>query len=322
MFPSVVADIGGTNARFALVTGKIAGQYQFSDIHILPTSEHATFEGAFAHYLERLNAIKPIALCAAIAGPASGDWVKMTNLDWGFSCKAVAKQFGLKTMLAMNDFAAVAAAVNAVDRSGLISIKSGSGDGHGNKAVFGAGTGLGVAGVIHVDDKWIPLPSEGGHVNIAPANAFEADIIKAAMQRHGHVSAEVFISGPGLVNLYNALCDVKGLTPAALAPSDITQKALDGSCTLCRETLELFCSFTGGFAGNLALTYGATQGVYIAGGVIPYFADFLRASRFTERFTAKGPQSGFVKNIPVDLIVHPEIAFTGAAAWLEQHIQA
>ncbi len=322
MYPSIVADIGGTNARFALVSGKHNGQFNISDIHILPAGEYPNINDAFRAYLGKIGGIQPRALCAAIAGPIIGDQVKMTNLNWEFSCRQVAAEFGLEAFIPMNDFAAIAAAVGNIHPDHVQNIKPGLSDPNGNKAVFGAGTGLGVAGVVNHAGKWLPLPSEGGHVNLAPTNALEADIIKAAMLTHAQVSAELFISGPGLVHLYNALAVVLGVAPESVTPADVTTKGLANSCALCRQTLEVFCSLAGSFAGNLALTYGATGGVYIAGGVVPRFSDFLRASTFIEKFNAKGLQSGYVANVPVDLIVHPEIAFAGAAAWLEQQLGA
>lgn len=320
MYPSIVADIGGTNARFALISGRANDQFTFSDIHILPAGNYANFSDALRAYIGLVPGLQPKAICAAIAGPVVGDKVRMTNLNWAFSCKAVAEEFGLARFIAMNDFAAVAAAAGDIHPEHLINIKPGRADPHGNKAVFGPGTGLGVAGVVNYNGKWLPLPSEGGHVNLAPSDAFEADVIKAAMSLFGHVSAEVFISGPGLVHLHQAIAAVQGVAAGSFKPADITQHALAGTDASCLLTLNTFCSFIGSFAGNLGLTYGATGGVYMAGGILPRFADFLRTSRFSEKFTAKGAQQGYVADVPADLIVHPEVAFAGAAAWLEQHL--
>ncbi|BCD98978.1 glucokinase [Marinagarivorans cellulosilyticus] len=320
MFPYVVADIGGTNARFALVTGKDAGLYALEHIHILKGKDYASFQDALSAYLDKLDGIKPTAMCAAVAGPVVGDQVQMTNLSWGFSCAAVAEQFGFKAFVAMNDFAAVAAGIPLMGGDHLITFKDGTPQDNTNKAVFGPGTGLGVAGVIRHNGLWLPNPCEGGHINIAPTSAFEADIIKAAIGHHGHASAETFISGPGLVNLYNAICEVEGSSAAKYEPSDITTKALDGSDATCVTTLNTFCSFLGSFAGNLALTYGATGGIYLAGGILPRFSDFVIKSDFSAKFAHKGPMSSYVENIPAYLVTHNELAFNGAAAWLEQQL--
>lgn len=318
MFPSIVADIGGTNARFALVTGESDGQFVIENISILNGSNYPSFSAAMRDYIDSLGGVKPHSACVAIAGPIDGDNVRMTNLSWSFSQTAVREEFGFDKFAAINDFGALAVATSALLDQDLQSIRAGTRDPHANKAILGPGTGLGVAGLAYNGGTWLPIPSEGGHVNIAPATPLECDVIKAAMARHGHVSAEVFISGPGLVNLYNALCDVRGQQPRALEPSDVTGGALDGSDPLCVETLSLFCSFIGSLSGNLALTYGAKGGVYLAGGVLPRFQDFLLSSDFKDRFAGKGIMSHYVENIPVDLITHPQTAFLGAAAWLAQ----
>ena len=318
MYPYIVADIGGTNARFALITDKVQQNYQIEHVHVLNAAEYTSCSSALQAYLDKLGGLKPQAACLAIAGPITGDRVRMTNLSWEFSCSEMANHFGFKHFLAMNDFAAVAAACSQVSNDHLVTIKSGVNQSDATKAVFGPGTGLGVAGLVHYNGQWIPVPCEGGHVNIAPATPFETEVIKAAMSNHGHVSAELLISGPGLVNLYNAICKVRGVAAQPLKPADITQGALRDKTDVHLETLNTFCSFIGSFAGNLALTYGAKGGIYMAGGVLPRFSDFLASSPFVERFQNKGVMSHYVADIPAQLMVHPETAFVGAAAWLEQ----
>lgn len=320
MYPYIVADIGGTNARFALVTGKAQDNFMIDYIHVLNAREYPTCSAALRSYLEKIGDIKPKSACLAIAGPVVSDTVRMTNLSWEFSCIAMAKEFGFQHFVAMNDFAAVAAACGQLTDEHLITIKPGAEERGAAKAVFGPGTGLGVAGLINHQGAWLPVPCEGGHVNIAPATTFEAEVVKAAIATHGHVSAEMFISGPGLVNLYKAIATVRGSTIEEVTPAQITQNALADTTGIYGETLSTFCSFIGSFAGNLALTYGAKGGIYMAGGILPRFSDFLIASGFIERFSSKGVMSHYVKTIPAKLIVHPETAFVGAAAWLEQQI--
>jgi glucokinase (EC 2.7.1.2) len=318
MFPSIVADIGGTNARFALVTGEADGQFVIEQIQILNGSDYASFSDALRTYIESLDGVTPVSACAAIAGPIEGDSVKMTNLNWSFSPSAVREEFGFKKFEAINDFAALAVATSALLPGDLVSVRNGQRDPMGNKAILGPGTGLGVAGLAYSNGHWLPIPSEGGHVNIAPATPLECDVVKAAMAQHGHVSAEVFISGPGLVNLYNALCAVKGVQARVLEPKDVTADGVSGKDSTCQETLALFCSFIGSLSGNLALTYGAKGGVYLAGGVLPRILDCVKASDLALRFEEKGVMSPYVSNIPVDIITHPQTAFLGAAAWLAQ----
>lgn len=266
-----------------------------------------------------LSGVKPRAACIAIAGPVGEDRVRMTNLSWDFSLSEMRKRFGFEMFIAMNDFAAQAVAASQLQSHDVLAVKDGVADPLGNKAIFGPGTGLGVAGLAYNNRGWLPIPSEGGHVNVAPATALECDIIKVAIETFGHVSAETFLSGPGLVNLYQTLAAVRGETAAELQPKDITGAALAGTDPLCVTTLETFCSLLGSLAGNLALTYGATGGVYMAGGILPRFTDFLLNSSFVERFANKGVMSKYVEDIPAFLIVRENAAFLGAAAWLMQH---
>ncbi len=320
MFPFIVADIGGTNARFALATGKQNDRIQIEEPRTLNGRDYPTFADALEAYSGTLKGIKPHAACVAIAGPVGEDRVSMTNLSWEFSLSEMRKRFGFEKFAALNDFAAQAVAASQFQDSDLLNIKPGVADPLGNKAIFGPGTGLGVAGLAYNKGGWLPIPSEGGHVNIAPATELECDIVKAAIARWGHVSAEHFISGPGLVNLYTVLANVRGEQPRDLEPQDVTDAALNNTDPLCREALELFCSFLGSLAGNLALTYGATGGVYMAGGILPRFAEFLRTSAFTERFSDKGVMSKYVKDIPASIVIHEQAAFVGAAAWLLQQV--
>lgn len=320
MFPYIVADIGGTNARFALATGKDGQHFKIEHVNILSGSSYPQFSDALQAYIDSLDGVKPMAACVAIAGPISGDEVKMTNLSWSFSKKEIAQKFELEAFDVINDFAAVAVATSRLVPEDLICLKEGNADPKANKAILGPGTGLGVAGLAYGGDdhSWLPIPSEGGHVNMAPATAFEAEVIKAGMHQFGHVSAETFISGPGLVNLYKCVCEVEGIQPKALEPKDVTAGALSGDDLVCVKSLETFCCFLGTVSGNLVLTYGAKGGVYMAGGIVPRFIDFLKASRFSERFSNKGIMSHYVEDIPVNLIGYDQIAFLGAAAWLDQ----
>lgn len=318
MFPFIVADIGGTNARFALATEIKNGSIVIESPKTLNGRDYPAFADALADYIAFLDGVKPLGACVAIAGPVGEDTVKMTNLSWEFSISQTRKQFGFEKFAALNDFAAQAAAASQFHESDLINIKPGTANPKGHKAIFGPGTGLGVAALAYNNDAWLPISSEGGHVNLAPATELECELVKAAMKKFGHVSAELFISGPGLVNLYRTLATVRGEPAQNLEPKDVTSAAVDNSDPLCVETLNLFCSFLGSLAGNLALTYGATGGVYMAGGVLPRFAEFLRVSAFTERFSSKGVMSKYVADIPASLVIHKEAAFTGAAAWLLQ----
>lgn len=318
MFPYIVADIGGTNARFGLVTGEQSGQPQIEEVHVLDGDAYPSLQDAMRAYIELAGITTPKVACVAIAGPIDGDDARMTNLNWAFTQSGVKAEFGFDKFAAINDFASLSIATSKLTEADLIEVRAGKMDIRGNKAILGPGTGLGVAGLAYSGNGWLPIPSEGGHVNIAPATALECEVIKAAMTQHGHVSAEVFISGPGLVRLYRALAVVRDEVAQAFEPKDVTTKALENSDALCRETLELFCSFIGTLSGNLALTYGARGGVYLAGGILPRFVDFLRASDFNRRFEEKGVMSHYLKDIPVNIISHSQPGLLGSAVWIAQ----
>ncbi len=318
MYPFLVADIGGTNARFAIISEKTEMGYEIDHLKVLPGVNYSTFSEAISAYLDRIPDIKPVSACIAIAGPVGGDHFKMTNLSWSFSKKALQSEFGFEHLEVINDYTAVAAATSGLKEKDLISVKPGLQLEKASKACLGPGTGLGVAGLVYAGGTWTPVPGEGGHVNLAPTNSFENDIIGVGLSRFGHVSAETFISGPGLVNLYSTICEVLGVQANRYEPKDITGKALDNTDQNCVKTLSTFCGFLGSFCGNLALTYGAKGGVYLTGGILPRIKDFLIQSEFTERFCSKGIMSHFVEDIPVNIINHPETAFLGAAIWLDQ----
>ena len=319
MFPSLVADIGGTNARFAIVTGPRGQQFEFEHVALLRGEDFPNFEDAMAAYLADLGDCGLHSACIAIAGPIRGDDVKMTNLPWSFSQKALAAKFNLRSFVAINDFTAQALASSRIAPEGLTRLLDGDTNPVGNKAILGPGTGLGVAGLAWANTFWLPIASEGGHSTMPAANLYEAEILGALMRQHGYVSAETCVSGPGLEHLYQAVADTKGYTAELLEAPEISLRALNDSDALCREALELFCAFLGTVSSNFALTYGATGGVYLTGGILPRFIDFVRASRFEERFRNKGVMSHYMQSIPVDIITYEQTAFLGAAAWLHQH---
>ncbi len=315
MYPYIVADIGGTNARFGLVTASKNNQPVIENIEVLDGTAYETLQKAMRAYIDQIGIATPKSACVAVAGPIEGDEASMTNLNWSFTQSGIKKEFKFEKFSAINDFTALALASSQLQKEDLIVIREGKIEEFGNKAILGPGTGLGVGGLVHSSDGWLPIPSEGGHANIAPATDLECEIIKAAIAQHGHVSAEIFISGPGLVRLYKALASVRDQQAQDLEPKDVTAKALDNSDALCHETLQLFCSFIGNFSGNLALTYGAKGGVYLAGGILPRFVDFLRGSEFNHRFEQKGVMSHFLEDIPVSIMSHEQPGLLGSAIW-------
>lgn len=311
---ALVGDVGGTNARLALCSldnGDIEQIQTFSGL------DFPSLEAVVAHYLTIIDVtIKDASI--AIACPITGDWVAMTNHTWAFSIEEMRNNLSLDTLEIINDFTAVSMAIPMIKPEHLIQFGGGKPVVDKPIAIYGAGTGLGVSHLVHVDKRWVSLPGEGGHVDFAP-NSEEEDIILEVLRAEiGHVSAERVLSGPGLVNLYRAIVKADNRTPENYQPSDITERALADSCTDCRRTLSLFCVIMGRFGGNLALNLGTFGGVYIAGGIVPRFMDFFKASGFRAAFEDKGRFKEYVKDIPVYLIAHDQPGLLGAGAHLRQ----
>ncbi|MFL0798876.1 MAG: glucokinase [Agarilytica sp.] len=321
MFPFLVADIGGTNARFALVMQPSNGaQPELCHLKIMPGVEFPTFSSALNAYLSALECENPTSACIAIASPIDGDRIEMTHLPWSFSIDEIKQCFGFKYCEVMNDFNAVALGVSELTDNDIDVIKTGAAHDCEPKAIIGPGTGLGVSGLTYCRESelWLPISGLGGHINLAATTSYECDLIRTAMDDLDHVSAELMISGTGMGNLYAAVCRVAGQPPRVLSSAEITSNALSGADVNCVKTLECFCSFLGGVAGNLALTFGARGGVYIAGGIVPRFISFLKESAFVDRFGHKGVMSEYVKNIPISVITNTHVGLIGAAVWIER----
>lgn len=312
---ALVGDVGGTNARLALCdvsNGSISQTKTFS------TSDFQSLEDVIRHYLSEQSPVK--SACIAIACPVKDDWIEMTNHHWAFSTQEMRQNLGLEHLEVINDFTAVSMAIPMLSDSDVIQFG-------GNKAVdgkpiaiYGAGTGLGVSHLVHVDKRWVSLPGEGGHVDFSCGTEEEDMIMNVLRAERGRVSAERVLSGKGLVNIYRAIVISDKRTPETLQPQDVTERALAGSCTDCRRALSLFCVIMGRFGGNLALTLGTFGGVYIAGGIVPRFLEFFKASGFRAAFEDKGRFRSYVQDIPVYLITHDQPGLLGAGAHIRQYL--
>ena len=311
---ALVGDIGGTNARLALCN---LADGTLSDPIIYSALENDSLESVI-HKFRQETKVDFKAACIAIACPVNQDYIKMTNNPWEFSQSQMKANLGLDTLLVINDFTAMSMSVTCLPRESLVKIGGGEPDPTAPIAVYGAGTGLGVAHLIKHGDKWIPLSGEGGHVDFAPNSEEEAIILEILRAEIGHVSAERVLSGPGLVNLYRAIVKADNRLPENLKPKDITERALADSCTDCRRALSLFCVIMGRFGGNLALNLGTFGGVFIAGGIVPRFLEFFKASGFRAAFEDKGRFKEYVHDIPVYLIVHDNPGLLGSGAHLRQ----
>ena len=310
--PRLIADIGGTNARFALLEG-----HKRLNEQVLKCADYPDLVTAVEHYLQGAGAHtagnRPKEAAMAIAGPITGDIIRMTNHVWQFSAAKVREQLGLKRLHFLNDFTALALALRHLPANELETIGGGRAVAGGPIALIGPGTGLGVSGLIPAGTQWMPLQGEGGHTTLSVMTEREIAVLGQLRQLFSHVSAERVLSGPGLVNLYDALCILEGTAPGELTPREITSRASDGSCRVCRETVSMFCALLGTMAGNLVLTLGAVGGLYIGGGIVPKLGRLFATSHFRDRFEDKGRYTDYLAAVPVYVIHSPLPAFVGLA---------
>ncbi|HHW76225.1 MAG TPA: glucokinase [Xanthomonadaceae bacterium] len=309
----LVADIGGTNARFALIGANrqpCAGQ-------TLTCADFPDLAAAIAAYLQTVGEPRPARAAIAVATPVTGDWIQFTNSPWSFSTEATRQKLGLERLLILNDFTALALALPLLGSDERRAVGGGTPLADATIGLIGPGTGLGVSGLVWSGSHWIPLQSEGGHVTFSAVDEREWAVGRVLQRQFGHVSPERMLSGPGLVNLYNALAEVEGWPAEALTPADLTDRALAGSCRHCVDVLELFCGALGTAAGNLAITLGARGGVYIGGGIVPRLGDFFDRSAFRTRFEAKGRFSAYLASVPTWVITAANPALRGVAAALD-----
>ena len=303
---TLLADIGGTNARFALTHADGRGHSPPESVRLDGFPDIAA---AIAAYLG--DGPPPAAAVLAVAGPVERNAVRLTNRGWLVDGAALSDGLGIGSVRVVNDFAALSWSLPQLEGADLLSLGGGAPDPEAPMAVLGPGTGLGVGAFLPPGRV---LVTEGGHASLAAQTEREAAVIAWLRGRHGHVSAERMISGQGLENLHAGLAAVDGLALPALAAAEITKRALDGSDPRCAEVLTLFCALLGSFAGDLALLYGARGGVFIGGGICPRFPDFLAASAFRDRFEAKGRFQDWLAPIPAWLIMRPDAAMVGLAA--------
>ncbi|MCS0631150.1 glucokinase [Telluria mixta] len=318
-FPRLLGDIGGTNARFALVDGPGEAPRHVRSLRV---ADHAGPVAAVEAYLAALGQDKiahapPRAAALALATPIDGDQVTMTNSRWRFSRSAVRAELGLDVLLLLNDFEALALSLPGLG-SGQIRTDEARAPRGNVMAVVGPGTGLGVAGVLHTPAGWVAVPGEGGHATLAPMDERESALLACVRHYVPHVSAERLLSGIGLPVLYRAVAQVDGLYADVLQADDIVARAIADADPLCTATLDSFCSLLGNFAGNVALTLGARAGVFVGGGIVPRLGEGFFASRFRARFEAKGRFQAYLEQIPTYVITDTLAALGGAAYALER----
>lgn len=315
--PRLLADIGGTNARFALETAPGI----IEDIDVLACADYAEFTDAVAAYLGRV-ARGPIRSAAiAIATPVRGDSIRMTNHHWQFSIEASRRQLHLDTLLVVNDFTALAMALPHLRNEDAMQIGGEKLQTPEVIGLVGAGTGLGVGGLLPIDGRWAALNSEGGHASFSPANEQETAILHYCWRQFRHVSAERLVSGPGIALIHEALCHIHGdhYQPPLSTP-EIVQHALAGTEQRCVETIHCFCGMLGTVASNVAITLGAIGGVFIGGGIVLRLGETFAKSAFRARFENKGRFGDYLAKVPVLVITARYPAFLGVAEILRKHL--
>ena len=320
----IVADIGGTHARFGVASFAADGGFVITHQRAFNCAEFAGFLDCVQSYMGMLPAVEINSACFAFAGPvpvagAADDEIVMTNIHWRISISAAKRDLGLENLEAINDFAAQACAIPYLEPSQLSVIKPGISVPNANKSLIGPGTGLGIASLIYSDGGWHPVPGEGGHVAFSYPTVLSRDIIDVLNKKFDSVSLETLLSGGGLINIYQALAAVSNVAAQDYSSGDITRFGVNQSDPVCTQTLNLFCELLGAAAGDLALINGSKGGIYLAGGILPRIEPFLKSSNFVRLFNSKGKMSKYLDDIPVFLVNQNNSALFGAAAWFVMH---
>lgn len=318
--PWLVADIGGTNARFGWV-GAAGGPVEH--VRTLPTSDYAGPAEAAAAYLTGLRGEvdralpAPRAAAIAVATAVTGDLISYTNGPWRFSRAALPGSLGVQVVRVLNDFEALALALPGL-RPGQFRAHGAAPRPEGVLAVVGPGTGLGVGAAVQTPAGWVALPGEGGHATLAATDDDEARLLAQVRREYPHVSAERLLSGIGLPVLHRAVCALAGAPSLALSAPQIVEQGLDGTDPLARRTLEHFCALLGSFCGSVALILGVRGGLYVGGGIVPRLGDFFFASRYRAQFEAKGRCRDYLAAVPTAVITDTLVALQGTAEALAE----
>ena len=326
---NLIADIGGTNIRLAQADAQSDTKY--TDIETYPCVKFSSLIEVISQYIESKNIVDTcINACLAIACPTDNDIISMTNLPWQFSQKALKETLNLNSLTMINDYTAIAMAIPLLNDNQKVKIGGGETVNGKPIAVCRPGTGLGVAHLVPVSiegkNQWHCFSGEGGHVDFAAVDELDIKILQYLQTIKTRVSYEQLLSGYGLEQMYQAIRSINGRNDGnndagnkgKLSAAEISQQAVSGSCTLCQQTLAQFCKVLGSFAGNLALTLNCQGGVYITGGIVPRFIEFIENSEFRVRFETKGRLSDIPMQTPTYVITEGQPGLLGAAAFLLQ----
>jgi glucokinase len=321
--PQLVADIGGTNARFALVRALSGARPVLDDFDNLKCADFNNIDDALESYLHtHSHSGHPEQACLAIAAPVKQEPIKFPNNHWVLNKNELSKRFSFKSLNIINDFESIAYSLPHLTATELVNIGDFKQEndyrynGPNRFAVMGPGTGFGAAGLFTKEGLQEALVTEAGHTGFAPTSEEEIEILKILRQKFQRVSVEDIVSGPGIVNLYEAIAVLEDTKAEKLSADLICAAAIEDSAPLCRPTLTLFCKILGSVAGDIALATGAIDGVYLAGGILPKYLSFLKQSPFREAFEDKGSLTGYMELIPTQLITYSTPGLLGASIYL------
>jgi glucokinase len=314
---ALLGDIGGTNARFALARLVPRPGLLADSIQSYRVDEYPSLGAAAQQYLQQTSARAGFGVFA-VAGRVVGDEARMTNHAWVISARRVRDMLGLESVHLVNDFVAQAASIQLLQPADFVALGAPAWAPHVDArsrtvAILGAGTGLGMGGLITRGGSHFPLATEGGHASFAPDTPEEIAILQQLSLQYGRVSNERLISGGGLVNIHRALSQIAGVDPGPMQPADVTRRAAQGD-PRCMRAVDIFCAVFGAVAGDLALTLGAWDGVFLSGGMVPRMLSALQHSGFRQRFEGKGRYAPAMATVPTLAIIHPAPGLLGAAA--------
>lgn len=309
MTTRLVADVGGTNTRIALYD---ACGHRFHALRTFVNRDYPQFEDVIADWLSQLTEAVPDEACIAVAAGPSDDVVTMSNMDWSFSCTNLAERFGFADCNWINDFSAIAWALPFLEASDYHTLRVGETNGCLKRAAIGPGTGLGGATIEEIGEgRFHGSACEPGHMGLSPGTAMELKLFEQLIQQHGHIYAELLVSGPGLKRIYDVLCRLRGKAAAADTPAAVS--AMADTDQDAREALQMFCALLGSACGDFVLANGAYAGLYLAGGILPGMIPFLENSSFLERFAEKGAMSRHLRAVPIYVITTDQPGLIGAA---------
>ncbi|PWB27413.1 glucokinase [Stenotrophomonas sp. SPM] len=319
----LAADVGGTHVRVARAqaSGDEAHPVQLLEYRKYRNADYAGLSAILTDFLG--DSARPSQCVVATAGFAREDGTVITaNLPWPLSARQVEAEVGLQHVHIVNDFEAVAYAAAQVDASGVLHLCGPETAPRGPTLVVGPGTGLGAALWIPTPHGPVVLATEAGQPTLAASTELEMAIVRHMQRDRAHVSIEHALSGPGLMNVYHAICALQGQSPVLASPDAVTAAAMAGTDALARQALDVFCGLLGSTIGDMALFYGAQGGVYLAGGILPQIREYLHASTFVERYLQKGPMGEALARIPVKVVEHGQLGVIGAASWFLLHANA